>query len=233
MQTNTSKPIAASLNPLLTPIRGSMLGLAIGDAFGYPLEFSSQTPSHPAETEFKARRLSRFAVPSWMGGSAGEPYACALFSDDTQMAICVAEALCRAGAKEPEDSAPEALTEFLSWGYSAENTRSPGGTVMGSLRRLREDPNAKIDNGSKGCGTIMRSQPYGWFYGPSRARRTAEVHARITHGHEAPLGPETPRRSSRTCFGWSPRRVTSWTRRSPWKSFARRRPRRTMRPASA
>lgn len=181
-------PLTASINPFAAAIRGSMLGLAIGDAFGYPLEFSSQTPSHPKATEFKPSGTTFYAVPSWMGGQrqGHNLGTVALFSDDTQMAICVAEALCRMPLASAVKTAPEVTMEFLAWGRSPENTRAPGGTVMGSLHRMNGPEDwTKTNNDSKGCGTIMRSQPYGWFYGPKRARETATLHSTITHGHEA------------------------------------------------
>lgn len=71
-------------NTDLDKVRGLIFGLAIGDALGYPTEFMS---------------LNRIKAEFGPEGIQNFPKDPALFSDDTQMSIAVAEALIRIGIK--------------------------------------------------------------------------------------------------------------------------------------
>ena len=74
-------------------IRGALMGGAIGDAFGYPLEFIS------SETDIKAKYgesgLTEYDLSyPWLDES--QRFQKALFSDDTQMTLYTAEGLLEA-----------------------------------------------------------------------------------------------------------------------------------------
>ena len=79
---------------------GVLLGQACGDALGVPYEFM--------------RRLESHEVPEMRGGGLG-PYAPGEWSDDTQMASCIA----RVAATGADLTSPEGLDDiaagFLDW----------------------------------------------------------------------------------------------------------------------
>lgn len=81
----------------------------------------------------------------------------------------------------------EAASGLMSqrWLYAR---RAPGNTIMGALSRITDRglrvPDAHND--SKGCGTVMRSAPFGLVapWGPEEAFAAAASAAAITHGHQ-------------------------------------------------
>ena len=80
--------------------KGLIFGLAIGDALGYPTEFMT---------------LSRIKSDFGPAGIKDFTKSPALFTDDTQMGIAVAEALIRAGNQDLE-TIMEAIKEgFIKW----------------------------------------------------------------------------------------------------------------------
>lgn len=155
---------------------GCVLGLAIGDALGWPVEFmplpeirSSYGPDgimdlHPAG-----------GVPK---GS---------FTDDTQMSLALARAVISHGSRSDADFVSEAARQFVAWAESPENDRSPGTTCMAACRALRRDLSwrAPEHNDSKGCGTAMRTAPIGlaWHGDEERIVRLAAMTSELTHGH--------------------------------------------------
>ncbi|HMK91558.1 MAG TPA: ADP-ribosylglycohydrolase family protein [Thermoleophilia bacterium] len=164
--------------------RGCLLGLAVGDAFGAPVEFWR-----------REQILERFppdgiaTLEPWHGRPAGT------FTDDTQMSIATARGVLdwRAASGRP-DAAREpdldALTDavwrrYLEWHRSRDwEGRAPGDTCMSSLAGGR--PGAIDDasrNGSKGCGGVMRVAPLGLIGLGSRAFEAAARAAALTHGH--------------------------------------------------
>lgn len=150
-----------------------LLGLALGDALGYPVEF-----------------LQREAIQQRYGPAGiQEPPDPALYSDDTQMTIAVANALCEAG-NEALDSLMAAVgRHFVAWLHSPQNTRAPGNTCLAGLRRyeagLPWQESGIAD--SKGCGSAMRVAPIGYFYqhDSARLKERALAIGLITHGHPA------------------------------------------------
>lgn len=153
-----------------------LLGLALGDAIGYPVEFLQMK-------EIKARY-----------GEQGiqAPPEVALYSDDTQMTIALVEGLLKAGLHAPLDTQMRAVAdEFVLWKHSPENNRAPGNTCMTALGHYeRGTPwrEAGILQ-SKGCGSCMRVAPIGYFYqhDPERLREVAIASGEITHRHPAAI----------------------------------------------
>jgi ADP-ribosylglycohydrolase len=178
---------------------GCLLGGALGDALGYPLEFirSSQ--------EITAR--FGLAPPLDLSYAGVE----AFVSDDTQMTLFSAEAMVRARIAGARAITPFALGAYQRWYATQDMTpagrvpprsghgllladprlyarRAPGMTCLSALalsftRRTTagvEDP----PNASKGCGAVMRSAPFGLA---ACTREDAFVTARdaaaLTHGH--------------------------------------------------
>lgn len=162
-------------------------GIAIGDAVGYPLEFMRD----PTAKDFNA---------SWSRKTLE-------VSDDTQMAMFLAEALINyTEAQTPildtitraylhwyRTQAPKTLILDPSLGSLIEfkemyASRAPGRTCTGSLSQLAHG-GVRRKNDSKGNGTVMRCAPIAWFalgkatYPEDVAATLAWYDAGITHDH--------------------------------------------------
>ncbi|WP_460109351.1 ADP-ribosylglycohydrolase family protein [Streptomyces sp. YKOK-J1] len=158
---------------------GSLLGLALGDALGFPTEFDD-VPSILAkcgpwrETELPRR---------------------ALVSDDTQMTLAVGRGLRTAmerGYLAPKRLERPLREEFVDWYLSPDNNRAPGNTCLTACELLKEEGRAWQDAariGSKGCGANMRVAPVGLVPGLTAAQRSgaAQLQSALTHGHPTAL----------------------------------------------
>jgi ADP-ribosyl-[dinitrogen reductase] hydrolase len=190
--------------PSLSYFKGCLLGGALGDALGYPIEFISSS-------EEIARRYG-VAPPRDLDFSASG----ALISDDTQMTLFTAEGLIRGmyrwmdkghchlascmqraylrwyatqGAQRRSDSEEDMV--YSGWLIGEQrlwHRRGPGNTCLSALARTLERgglPTVEAPpNDSKGCGAVMRSAPFGLA---ARDRDWAFCEARdaavLTHGH--------------------------------------------------
>ena len=164
--------------------RGCILGLACGDAIGYPAE-----EIHTME-EIRAR-----FGPDGVTGLIGE----GLYSDDTQMAICVSEALL---GLAPEAATPALyLDRFMAslchnlvgW-YDKQSDpkwkRSPSTTSLAGCQRLAGGTSWEMSgsSSSKGCGSVVRAIPVGLFFDDiGSVLEFAKESSRPTHGHLAPM----------------------------------------------
>jgi ADP-ribosylglycohydrolase len=172
---------------------GSILGLAIGDALGYPSEFRSRKQ---ILSNFPPHGLTDFVAvhdPRWIGGPyiLGTQHPPGTYTDDTQMTISVAHALLKAGHL-PLDALMECLAqEFVAWSQSPDNNRAPGNTCMSACQNLVEGINwrhAGISQ-SKGCGSAMRVAPIGLCFWRDHKHllEVARSSSIITHGHDAAI----------------------------------------------
>lgn len=150
-------------------IRGCMLGSAIGDALGYPVEF-----------------LRWNTIVAQCGDTGITEYqlkdGTALISDDTQMAMFTAVALLEADtARLTQDSFEFPIyyvrEAYLDWLKTQESTdlgacgawicknpalfhrRAPGNTCLSALESEEIGSIIAPINNSKGCGGIMRVHP--------------------------------------------------------------------------
>ena len=181
-------------------IRGSLIGGAIGDALGYPVEFASYSN---IKSMFGENGITRFVLNN--NGVAE-------ISDDTQMTLFTANGLlygitrfCMRGiGSDLFNYVAIAYDEWLQtqmdfpledewhtcWirNISALNSRrAPGNTCLSALTALREQK--AVSNNSKGCGGVMRAAPIGLLSGVARGKETIDNAcdcAAITHKH--PLG---------------------------------------------
>lgn len=80
---------------------GILVGAAIGDALGVPYEFG-------------AAKIAFGAVPQMIGGGLG-PYEPGEWSDDTQMTICIAEALMSDPSRALPGLQDDIAYRFLAW----------------------------------------------------------------------------------------------------------------------
>ncbi|MFJ9648191.1 ADP-ribosylglycohydrolase family protein [Streptomyces sp. NPDC101206] len=158
---------------------GSLLGLALGDALGFPTEFND-VPTILAKTgPWRQMRLPRPAI----------------VTDDTQMTLALARAVRTATDRGP--LTPESLTapvreEYVAWYRSPENNRAPGNTCLRACDLLQDparDWRDASQTGSKGCGANMRVAPIGLVPGWTEEERAgaAQLQSALTHGHPTAL----------------------------------------------
>jgi len=150
---------------------GMMFGLAIGDAMGWPTEF------------MKTRDIKAKYGPD---GIQDLPES-ALYTDDTQMTIAIAEALIKTGGQDLETIMGAVRDEFIKWRYSPENNRAPGNACLAGVSNMERGVHWSESGvpDSKGCGSAMRVAPIGYFYqhDPDKLRKVAQASGLCTHGH--------------------------------------------------
>ncbi|MET9723300.1 ADP-ribosylglycohydrolase family protein [Streptomyces zaomyceticus] len=160
---------------------GSLIGLALGDALGFPTEFND-VPAILA----KVGPWREMPLPV-RGGKA-------YVTDDTQMALAFARGIRTAmdrGVLAPLRLARPVRDEFVDWYHSPENNRAPGNTCLRACGLLDSDrlwqDASQIH--SKGCGANMRVTPIGLVPGLSEEQRAgaAQLQAALTHGHPTAL----------------------------------------------
>lgn len=163
----------ASTVALADRYRGSMLGLACGDAVGTTVEFKPRGSFPPVED---------------MAGGGPFHLQAGQWTDDTSMALCLAESLL---AKQGFDAADQ-MSRYVNWwrwGYlsSTGECFDIGNTVRGALERfeMTGQPFSGSDHPrTAGNGSLMRLAPVVLYYYPDRARvdRFSVESSRTTHG---------------------------------------------------
>ncbi|MFI7237678.1 ADP-ribosylglycohydrolase family protein [Streptomyces cyaneofuscatus] len=157
---------------------GSLTGLALGDALGFPTEFND-VPAILA------------TCGPWRHMGLPTP---AIVTDDTQMTIALGRGIRTAmdsGLLTPERLVDPVRREFIAWYHSPENNRAPGNTCLTACRMLEFSPvwQEASQTRSKGCGANMRVAPIGLVPGLSDEQRAgaAQLQAALTHGHPTAL----------------------------------------------
>lgn len=163
-------------------IKGCILGLAVGDALGAPIEFMSQSTV-----------IAKYGVggPTELGEAYGVPGG---YTDDTQMSIATALGIISTREFEntlqcgPIDPTAAIYLEYKRWyatqRKSGNQRRGPGSTCLQALGSPFMGTAANPINDSKGCGGIMRAAPVGLLYtDPHLAWIFGVASAAITHGH--------------------------------------------------
>ena len=171
---------------------GCMVGLAVGDALGYPAEFRSRAQilreiGPDGITDFIRLKDPRFTRPVILG--ADHPPG--TFTDDTQMSLAVARGLLAADPDDLDGLMHAVAGEFVTWSVSPDNDRAPGGTCMTGCSNLRRGVSWR-DAGvvrSKGCGSAMRVAPIGLLFHNDldHLLEVARASSLPTHGHPAAL----------------------------------------------
>jgi ADP-ribosylglycohydrolase len=161
------------------PATGALIGLALGDALGFPTEFND-VPAIFAKSG------------PWRDMALPEP---AFVSDDTQMTLALGRGLHTAldrAPLAPRGMEPPVREEFVAWYGSPENNRAPGNTCLTACGLLA-DPGLPWQQASrirsKGCGATMRVAPVGLIPGLDEEQRAgaAQLQAALTHGHPTAL----------------------------------------------
>jgi ADP-ribosylglycohydrolase len=196
---------------LLSRFRGCLLGGAVGDALGAPVEFLSLPEIHERYGAGGIRDMDRAY------GRIGA------FTDDTQMTLFTAEGLLRSMVRTFDrgmSGAEVTITKdsYLRWlktqgapvprGYREQHTGKPEGFLLGHrelfsqrapghtcIQALLHTPYEELraSNTSKGCGGVMRVAPVALFAHVMAAEENDHRYeaafelgaqlAAITHGH--------------------------------------------------
>ena len=153
--------------------QGCLMGLAVGDAVGTTVEFRPPG-SFPPVTDMVGGGPFRLNPGEW--------------TDDTSMALCLADSLIACGGFDPGDQ----IERYLRWrddGYLSSNGRcfDIGITVSDALNRHRDtgEPFAgSTDPNSAGNGSLMRLAPVPLFFAsdPEHAIDMSGESSRTTHG---------------------------------------------------
>jgi ADP-ribosylglycohydrolase len=158
---------------------GVLVGQACGDALGVPYEFGP--------------RLGSSEQPQMRGGGLG-PYAPAEWSDDTQMAICIAQTAATGADLTAEAALNEIAERFLNWlETGATDVGVHTRAVLSAARRSQGPPATRLQIESDtrhfttgrtaGNGALMRTAIVG-LSAPGERQRTADsalAVARLTH----------------------------------------------------
>ncbi|WZL72033.1 ADP-ribosylglycohydrolase family protein [Clostridiaceae bacterium 35-E11] len=176
---------------------GCLVGGAVGDALGWPVEFLKLD-------EIK-KRFGDKGVIELVHSDCGK----AEITDDTQMTMFTAEGILRAESRLRNKGICHAPTviyfayqrwlatqgypkkESLDWIYDGwlmnrnelHARRAPGNSCITALVSDDKGTLENPINNSKGCGAVMRSAPFGLFLEKNSAYEIAKESAALTHGH--------------------------------------------------
>lgn len=151
----------------------AFIGLATGDAIGTTVEFMSRG-SFPPLTDMVGGGPFRLHPGQW--------------TDDTSMAVCLAESQLAHPDLDPRDL----MTRFLSWRDDGVN--SPTGTcfdigittraALDLFKRTQQPLAGDTDPHTAGNGSVMRLAPVAlrWWRAPAKAEAAARLQSRTTHG---------------------------------------------------
>ena len=187
----------------LSAIRGSLLGGAIGDALGYPVEFLRWKE---IQKEYGPEGIQKYTLDYEEGA--------AIISDDTQMTLFTANGLltgdtCNVLKKVDYSPVGYIYEAYRDWYFCQQamklppqnhswmsvipemhKRRAPGTTCMSALHAGEPGDMEEPINFSKGCGGIMRVAPIAlWDQGKRPIEEIDLLGAKaaaLTHGH--PLG---------------------------------------------
>ena len=164
-------------------IRGSLVGGAIGDALGYPVEFIYSYEG--IQSRYGERGITRLDTKQYSLGK-GEQGNKAVVSDDTQMTLFTANGLLETQSGNRKGKAECWIRDLPE----LNQRRAPGTTCISALQDIRRG--LEPINNSKGCGGVMRVGPVALYAAYNDrmsildADRLAGDAAEITHQH--PLG---------------------------------------------
>jgi ADP-ribosyl-[dinitrogen reductase] hydrolase len=152
---------------------GCFVGLVVGDALGAPFEFRPRG-SFPPVTDMQEGGSFHLKRGEW--------------TDDTSMALCLAESLLSCGGFDPRDL----MDRFMAWAFEnkfSSRDRSFGFgqtffTTLLTYRRTGDPFSGSLKPKRAGNGCIMRLAPVPIYYYPHKewAVYISGESARTTHG---------------------------------------------------
>ncbi len=176
--------------------RGCIVGGAVGDALGWPVEFLLR---EEIDRAYGAGGIQGFVIAN---------HGRAEITDDTQMTLFTAEGLLRAETRQREKGVCDLIQvvyhAYLRWlhtqGYPRNQpawiydgwllgvkdlyaSRAPGNSCLSALQSGQVGTGQDPINDSKGCGGVMRVAPAGLLYPKDTAFIRGCECAAITHGH--------------------------------------------------
>lgn len=192
------KPLIADIR---TVTRSALLGQAVGDAFGVPVEFLSRAQVRNLDLSEMTGADSERPIDSRWGDLI--PKGC--WSDDTSMTLAsMASFAGNGGEPDYEDQ----MCRFIRWWDRGEYCCLPypfglGGNIGAALQRFRRGVPAlecggtqRMDNGN---GALMRILPFSLYcifrgLGPAETAAVTGSGSAVTHGHAI---------SRMCCFIWT------------------------------
>ena len=187
----------ARIDPALrNRARGALIAGAVGDALGWPVEFTSWEAITAQYGPDGVTDLPRGEAP-------------AQITDDTQMTAFTAEALITGALTGSTDWTALGWSSYRRW-FAAQSSgpfaqacedldvpaggalpgitairqsRAPGNTCLSALARVQPGTIARRANDSKGCGGVMRTAPAGILPSGMDHFSIGAQFAAITHGH--------------------------------------------------
>lgn len=176
---------------------GAMLGVAVGDALGAPLEFTGAD----AIRRKYGGPVREMVGGGWLSVEPGE------VTDDTQMTLAVAEGFAE---KEDGNELLRTASNFLRW--YATKPKDVGGTCAAVLEEMQYEWESEIDwydaahrlfvatgGQTAGNGALMRTiYPILWGFDESEAAGLSVDVAKLTHSH--PVVRDTTSRYARAIW---------------------------------
>jgi ADP-ribosyl-[dinitrogen reductase] hydrolase len=183
---------------------GSLIGLAIGDAMGVTQEiFPKGSLKDTIKMVLRQREgLAKNPQKDIIGNGPWKDHGVVLepgdFTDDTSMALCLADSLIIKSGLDP----PDLMERFIDWwdnGTNASIRIKQDGKIIGksvglghnvnlAMQRYKKNKSNPIAGGSNpdkdaGNGAIMRMAPIAifWYYDVNKAIEMAKLQASVTH----------------------------------------------------
>ncbi len=183
--------------------KGCLIGGAVGDALGYPIEFTDDIQLF---NKYGKNGVTEYILNNGV----------AEISDDTQMTLFTANGLLLCRFNNKSDNTNEQYLKYVSLCYrdwlktqyreslnldtdtatyswlnripEINHSREPGRTCINSLLHKQLGSIANPLNYSKGCGGVMRVAPVGLFFNNEYSLEKTDILgaeiAALTHGHE-------------------------------------------------
>jgi ADP-ribosyl-[dinitrogen reductase] hydrolase len=165
-----SRPLPIHPDEIVSRARAALLGVAVGDALGAPVEFMT-----PGEIQTRHGTLREMVGGGWLRLKPGQ------VTDDTEMSLCVARALCAAGRWDLHGIAGQ----FAQWLKS--KPIDVGDTCRRGIRNfmLKGDMETPPNEWDAGNGALMRMAPVALFTLGDAAllQRCAVEQAHLTHNN--------------------------------------------------
>lgn len=156
-----------------------MLGLAIGDALGAPVEFLSL---EKIKEKYGEMGIAEFDV--WDGFKPGS------YTDDTQLSLATAKGcihahfnLMRDGESRSQEFVYKSYEEWLESLKDPICVRHPGYTCMNVLQSGERGSIGNPINDSTEASGLLRTASVGLSFPPGMAFREGADYAALTHGH--------------------------------------------------